>query len=82
MKTEQHVQCLLAKGNSKQTAWIPQEHAIKDKALRLKTSGVWEDGWTVRLVGSKMSSEKIQRQSDRIHKGIFGSIKERISIPA
>lgn len=76
---ETHVQCNLLKGARRQTVWIPEKFAVVGKYIMIKGDQGWEDGWKVLTVGQKRSTEKVQEQSDRVHKGIFGSIKEKIS---
>lgn len=45
-------QCLLANGSRQQTSWIPSLFAYVGAMLRLREAGAWEDGWTVRSVGT------------------------------
>lgn len=71
MKKHTHTQCRLQKGTQVQTAWIPSEFANKGSFVKINE----DDGWEVQEVFSVMDSEKVKENSDRIHKGIFDSIK-------
>tara|TARA_Y100000034_G_scaffold137002_1_gene218245 strand:+ start:5502 stop:5705 length:204 start_codon:yes stop_codon:yes gene_type:complete len=64
-------QCTLQKGITSQTSWIPEKFAVKGNYLRLKD----DDGWKVLDVGASMTDEQIKAQQQRVHEGIFASIK-------
>ena len=40
-------QCVLRRGSSVQTSWLPRQFAKVGKTLRLKERGEWQDGWKV-----------------------------------
>ena len=45
---EPYTQCMLAKNDSRQVAWIPARYARLHRVLKLRDSdGVWDDGWKV-----------------------------------
>lgn len=44
-------QCTMTKDNMTQTAWIANEYARVGKVIKIKTNGIWDDGWTVTEVG-------------------------------
>ena len=63
-------QCSLEKKYGKETkmivSWIPINHAIKNKIVKLQDRDTkeWEDGWRVALVGTKvLTHEQIVEQS-------------------
>jgi len=70
-----HVQCILQKNNRQETSWIPKKYAVVGQYIKLKKNNEWSDGWKVTSIGAIKESEQIQEQSDRQHKGIFGSLK-------
>jgi hypothetical protein len=47
-KKTYYKQCRLQKGNAHQMSWIPEEFAVKDKVIKLRSEGVWDDGWIVK----------------------------------
>lgn len=56
-----HTQCNLAKGNLRDTCWIPSKFAVLGKIIRIKE----EDGWEVIGVGNmKMASEEIEKRKN------------------
>ena len=63
-------QCTLKKkdayGFEEYVSWIPEEHAILNKFLKIKIDGFWEDGWQVTSVSAyrKKSSELNERSRD------------------
>jgi hypothetical protein len=55
-------QCVLVKGTSETTSWIPEKFAQKGRPvrLRLKTGkDEWDDGWMVSSVGARASGEQV-----------------------
>jgi hypothetical protein len=41
-------QCLLKRGESQQTSWLPEKFAQVGQLLKLKSdAGEWEEGWVV-----------------------------------
>jgi len=51
------VQCWLRRGATRQMVWIPEEHAVIGRFLRLTKFGVSEDGWEVVGVGARQPEE-------------------------
>jgi|GEM_PF-1909788 hypothetical protein len=51
-------QCTLAKGNIKEVSWIPWKFAKKNKPIKLKLNGNWEEGWIVEKVGENSVNEE------------------------
>ena len=49
-KTNFYKQCTMRRNGAIITAWIPVKFAKKDKFLRLKEQGKWENGWKVEKV--------------------------------
>lgn len=45
-------QCWLARGNTRQMAWIPEKFAVAGRYLRLTEAGVMENDWQVTSVGA------------------------------
>lgn len=56
-------QCKLQKGNVTQTAWIPEVFANKNKYIKIKTDGRWENGWQVVEVYGRMSAKQLTERS-------------------
>ena len=56
MRTYQ--QCRLERGNAYDVAWIPSTFAIKDKYVKIKKKGEWDDGWKVVSVSDHKMDEK------------------------
>lgn len=56
-----YVQCVLKKGNSMQTSWIPQRYAKVGKYLKLFeiSTDKWENGWQVISIGVKVSKDAL-----------------------
>lgn len=44
-------------GAARQMVWIPEEHAVVGRFLRLTKFGVSEDGWEVVGVGARLPEE-------------------------
>lgn len=69
MTIHMHIQCELQRpteqGHQRNTVWLPAEHAIEGKFVKLKTNGIWEDGWKVVTAysGAPLPSEVIQERS-------------------
>jgi hypothetical protein len=51
-------QCMLVKGATRQTSWIPEQYAIVNKVLKLREAGIWDNGWIVETVSQTRLSEK------------------------
>lgn len=67
MKRQTYTQCVLAKGVSITTSFIPSNFAQIGRILRLKDSdGTWTDGWVVESCGA-VSSEEDVFLYERIH---------------
>lgn len=45
-----YMQCNLVKGNTHQTAWLPEKYAINGKILTIEENGKETDGWMVETV--------------------------------
>jgi len=43
------------------TAWIPEEHAVLNKIVKIKDDGIWSDGWTVRILWSFKPKEWVEQ---------------------
>jgi len=58
MKKTAYKQCVMRKKVSgsivKDTAWIPEIFAVKNKSLDLKIGDSWDNGWIVSEVGKRM----------------------------
>ena len=46
-----------------QTSWIPERFAKIGKILKLRESGVWDDGWGVVSVGGRETAEAVHNRS-------------------
>lgn len=64
MKTK-YLQCNLKKGNLSTTSWIPENHAIKNKIVKLKQdNGSWDNGWEVIEIGTvRLDEEYVSERS-------------------
>ena len=63
-----HRQCKLIKGDTTTVSWIPEKFAQEGKFLKLKDNGVWEDGWEVVAIGTKLPTKYvINRSQDHVH---------------
>ena len=51
-------QCKMQKHDSFQTSFLPEEFAIKNKVIKLRDNGVWDDGWQVIEVSSFRRTEE------------------------
>ena len=58
-----YCQCWLARGRSRQMAWIPEKFAVADRFLRLTDAGVSEDGWQVVGVGARLTAAYLNERS-------------------
>jgi hypothetical protein len=48
-------QCLLTKGTSTTTSWIPERFAVLGKVLKFKDEGgTWDNGWVVEAVYGRL----------------------------
>jgi len=54
-----HRQCVLRRGTTQQTAWIPAAQAVVGKHVRLKAESGWEDGWEVLSAGEARPTELV-----------------------
>ena len=60
-----HKQCILKKGTATTVSWIPEEFAKEGRVVELKNNGVWEDGWVVSGVGTRLPTHfVIDRSQD------------------
>lgn len=53
MKVPMCRQCVLERPDGRMVSWIPAEHAVVGRRLRLKEDGVWSENWTVVEAWSK-----------------------------
>jgi len=59
-------QCVLRKGKTETTSWIPEKYAQKTRPVKLKgDDGAWEDGWVVVSVGSRASAKQVRMYEDQ-----------------
>ena len=58
-KPVQYVQCILKKGKTTQTSWIPEKYAVVGKYLELHDGDIWKNGWQVKSIGAKVSKEAV-----------------------
>jgi hypothetical protein len=56
-------QCCLSKptptGHIQTVIWIPEEFGVVGKVLKLKTDGVWNNGWIVKFASSNRLEQKL-----------------------
>ena len=73
-KNATHTQCHLRKGNVTQVSWIPSDHAVVGKYVKLKETkindrgieeDVWEDGWLVITAGGTTFPSKYIQERGR-----------------
>ena len=62
----------MIKDKTEQVAWIPSEFAEVGKPLRIFE----DDGWLVKTVYGTKEAAEVKAQNDRVHTGIFGSLKK------
>ena len=61
--TQFYIQCQLARGSARQTAWIPEKFARLGRHVRL-TEGTWsEDGWQVTGIGTRLAEDYVRERS-------------------
>jgi len=66
-------QCELERGSGQErrrlVSWIPEQHAVVGKRIRLKDDGRWSDGWKVISVGEtrRPEQEAMDRSRDHLH---------------
>lgn len=58
-----YCQCWLARGNSRQMAWIPEKFAKAGRFLRLTDAGVSENGWQVIGIGTRLTETYLRERS-------------------
>lgn len=65
-------QCVLVRGKTQTTSWIPEKFAQKGRPVALRRDGKWDDGWVVESAGARTSSEEMRfisvRGSDLVTK--------------
>ena len=73
-KNSTHTQCHLRRGNVTQVSWIPTDHAVIGKYVKLKETklndrgikeDVWEDGWQVVTAGGQTFPSKYIQERER-----------------
>lgn len=69
-----YTQCKLEKpikdGFTNEVRWIPSKYAQLSKFLELKSNKIWDNGWKVVHVGTKMKEEHLFRDEYRIHREV------------
>ena len=67
---EFYKQCVLSKGSVQTVTWIPEKFAKKNKVLKIREHGEWDDGWKVESVGARQSEVAVfmLRDSYRGHR--------------
>ena len=67
-----YCQCELSKktenGEILDVAWIPKEFAKKNKYLKIRINGGWDNGWQVVKTGNILSSEYIYEREYKTHR--------------
>ena len=56
-------QCILRRGTTRTTSWIPEKFARQGKYIKLKETDGWKDGWLVMEVGARMSEDQVRERS-------------------
>jgi len=57
----------IQKKNITMIIWIPEEYVVKDKLLKIKLHGIWEDGWKVIRTFSVRKSEKDVLENEDVY---------------
>lgn len=71
-----YTQCKLQRGDTIQVAWIEAKYAKEGNIVDLVTETKDLDkGWNVVETYMTISDEAFANQKERVHKGIFASIK-------
>jgi hypothetical protein len=53
-------QCILRRGHTVTTSWIPERFAEAGKVLKLKDDdGEWQNGWVVQSVHARLGESRI-----------------------
>ena len=63
-----YTQCLISKGNKTQVSWIPKKFALKNKVVKLKVDGKWDDGWLIKEVYTEGLITQTSEQAVKKHK--------------
>lgn len=59
-------QCVLKRGSTQTTSWIPEKYAQVTRAVALKgDDGSWVDGWVVDSVGVRASGPQVRLYEDQ-----------------
>ena len=58
-------QCTLTRDNQTQTAWIPSKYAKVGRTIKIRTDGVWVDGWVVSEAGNIDVDSQIANERSR-----------------
>jgi hypothetical protein len=75
MQVNEFKQVVLGKGGARLNTWIDATFAHVDKPVRVRLSGVWDDGWIVLTVGTftrtaeDMHRHKETREAWALRKG-------------
>ncbi len=60
---QHYCQCWLARGCSRQMAWIPEKFAVAGRFLCLRDNGISENGWQVVGVGARLTEAYLRDRS-------------------
>jgi hypothetical protein len=64
MKIYNMIQCEMKKGETTTTSWIPEKFVKLGNFVKLKDeNNEWVDGWKITFVGSKMSYDNCNKNS-------------------
>ena len=58
-KAKFYRQCKLQKGCMHTTSWLPEKYANQGKYVKLKTAGMWTNGWRILEVGVRLGAELV-----------------------
>lgn len=58
----------MKKGTTTTVSWIPLEFAEKGKIVNLKNDGVWDNGWVVDAIGTKLPTHFVIDRSQEYKK--------------
>ena len=66
-KSNKYCQCKMKRNSEGRVGWIPLEFAKVGRVLKLKINNKWQNGWTVKSVGS-MEDAKYIEEHERDYK--------------
>lgn len=76
-------QCAIHRNKITIITWIPEKYAIKNKFLRIRTGGVWQDYWKVMRVFTVRLHEKDVIENEDVYildKNIEEYIEENVPV--